>query len=645
VINERKAMKKILLVNPRYEMEILRVVDEEHMDVKTDSMPLGLATVAALTPDEFQVDIWDESMRGPVEKSGMDCSEYDLVGVTGTRVMLLRTREVAAFFRNKGIPVAVGGTGVSATPDRFRGHFDILFIGEAELTWRQFLKDWQAGSYKPEYRQIEKPDIALSPMPRWDSIVPDIKKYAMGGVQTTRGCPYDCEFCDVVYLHGRNQRHKPVQRVIDEVKVLEKLGVQTIFFTDDNFVGNHRYAKEVLRALIPVNNSFARPLKYTTQASMDTSNDEELMELLADANFYEMFIGIESPNKESLKEISKNQNLQGDLVENIHKILSYGLSVRGAFIGGFDHDDADIFDKQYEFIQKAYIPSVSPHILNAPIGTRLWRRLRKEGRVLDIIKMTNKATQRIICNTIPKRMSRVELMKGYRELHVKLYNWNSFRERVIGYISLVKRSPAVRQAPVSLEELMKLGQSLHLDEDACRAIEEIVTYTNQKAPFLLGRVKELIVQFAAHAKSAHNLIPKMDKNIELEKSGELTFELDNRPITVPQGFRDSYRSIFPDVYRRVYQNLRDKDKVSQAVVEIFVEFLVKEEGFTQMEEHHRILLGEIIYRTCARMNGQNIEEFTPAEPSDVPVPDVKRLRLGDDIINSVEQELLKLVQV
>lgn len=638
-------MKSILLINPKYEMETLRVTDEEHIDVKADNMPLGLATVAALTTSDFRVSIWDEFVLGPIEKSEyIRKNKYDLVGVTSSRVSILRGREIASFFHQQGIPVAIGGPGVSGSPDRCRQYFDILFIGEAELIWPKFLRDWQTGSYRSEYRQIEKPDILLSPIPKWDSLVCDVNKYAMGGVQTTRGCPYDCEFCDVVYLNGRQQRHKSVDRVLEEVRILERLGVSTVYFADDNLVGDHRYTKDLLRALIPMNNSFTKPLRYATQASIDASRDEELMELLADANFYEMLIGIESPNIESLKEIGKYNNLKGDLVEEIHKILSYGISVRGAFIGGLDHDDADVFNRIYEFIQKSFLPSVSLHMLNAPIGTRLWRRLREEGRVIDVFKITDKVTRRIISNVIPKRMSRIELMQGFQEMYSRVFSWESFRERMLGFVLLANRPPRVLQAPVSLHDLTRLGDSLNLDAEANKIMEEIFRYTEQKAPYMLGRVRELVIQFTRYSRSARNLIPQLKQQIDLESSGKLIFDLDSRPITIPQSFRKVYQLIFPDLHRRVYLSIFNKSKVTEALMEIFVEFLVREEGFQQMEEHHMPLLKEIADRTCARFNGQRLEDFVSMANPDEPVPNVKRIRLGDDVLNCVEQELLKLVK-
>ena len=638
--------KNILLINPFYELEIRWIVDpEELVKIKADQTPLGLATVAGLTPeDEFQVDIWDELIRGPINEETRFERQYDLVGITSCRAHIPRSQALARIFRKRGIPVVIGGPGVSGTPDRCRQGFDVLFIGEAEITWPQFLRDWQAGQYRAEYRQIEKVDLAITPPPRWDSLIPYFDQYAMGAVQTTRGCPFDCEFCDVVYLFGRRQRHKPIERVLAEIHILERHGITNIFFSDDNFIGNLKYCKDLLRQLIPLNNSFATPIRFNTQASMEVARDEELLELLADANFVHLVLGIETPNKESLKETGKFQNLKGDLVEEVHKVLSYGLIARGAIIVGFDHDGPDIFDIQYDYIQKACLPAFSLHMLNAPIGTRLWRRLREEGRVLDITKITDKITNRIFSNITPKRLTRVQLMQGFGELYARLFTWESFKERMFGFIALVQKAPKVKFAPLSLQELLKLGPSLNLDAEACKTMEEIFTYAAEKVPFLLRRVKELVVQFIRYKDSAYSLLPKLEQQIKLEASGELTFEEDIRPLTIPAGFRKAYKSIFTDIYRRTYLNLKDKDKTPEALMEIFVDFLVHEEGFQTLEDFHIPILKELCDKVCAKFNGVKPEEFVPIEGADLEIPDALHKRLNDDVLKSVEQELIKLVQ-
>ncbi len=636
-------MKNILLINPSYRLEIRWIADEEDIDVKADYFPLGLATVAALTPDEFHVDIWDELVRCPIEEADLQ-RQYDLVGITSHNANLGRARQISDFFKQRGCLVAIGGPGVTTNPDRCRSHFDILFIGEAELTWPRFLHDWLESEYQPIYRQIEKPDMKFSPIPKWHSIISDIKSYAMGTVQTTRGCPNDCDFCDVVYLNGRRQRHKSIGQILEEIRILQQLGVKSVSFNDDNFTINHQWAKEVLRELIVLNNSFPKPLRFMTQLSIDVARDADLLALLADANFYQVLIGIESPNKESLKEIGKLGNLRGDLVKEIHTVLSYGIVARGAFIIGFDHDGPEIFDLQYDFIQKAYLPSISMHMLNAPRGTRLWRRLRAEGRVIDAFRIADNSSQRMFNNIIPKRMTRVELMQGFRDLYEKLFTWESFKERMLGFVSLANRPFNVQQPEVTLEELLNLGPGLNLNKEDCEAMAEIFRYTGQKAPYLFGRVKELVVQFIRYRESVHDFLPGLDRQIELESSGKIKIELDNRPITIPQAFRDVYRSIFPDVHSRVYLNLIDKSKVPEVLMEIFVDFLVHEEGFKRMEEYHHSLLKKIVDRTCAKVNGQKLEEYMPLDPTNNPVSDARKFFLHDDILKGVEQELFKLVQ-
>ncbi len=633
----------ILLVNPGYTLEIRWVADEDKISVQADYFPLGLATVAALTPEGFHVDIWDELVRGPVEQAELK-RNYDLIGVTSHSANLGRAQKIAEYFRRGEKIVVVGGPGVTSNPDRCRKYFDVLFIGEAELTWKEFLKDWQGSStYRSEYRQIEKPDISLSPLPRWDSIVPDIDRYAMGTIQTTRGCPNDCEFCDVVYLNGRRQRHKKIEQILDEVRALQELGVKSISFNDDNLTINHRWAKKLLSDLILLNNSFPTPLRYMTQLSIDVARDDELLTLLSEANFYQVLIGIESPNKESLKEAGKFGNLKGDLVEQLHTVLSYGIVVRGAMIVGFDHDDTNIFDLQYNFIQKARLPSISMHMLNAPVGTRLWRRLRQEGRVIDAFAIADKSTQRLFNNVIPKLMSRVELMRGFRKLYTRLFTWQSFKERMLGFVALVKCQPKSLQDVESIDELLHLGSALDLDQEDCDAMAEIFNYTNEKAPYMLGRVKELIVQYIRYRKSVYAFLPGLDKQIELEASGSIEIRLDSRPVSIPDGFRGDYRSIFKDLYQRVYVLLKERKKIPDVLVEVFVEFLIHEEGFKKFEKYHTSLLQKIADRACARFNGGGNIDVNLVNFSKSKDIIVKPAGLHDDVFKSVEQELFRLV--
>ncbi len=634
-------MKNILLVNPKYRLEIRWISSKKEIDVKADYFPLGLGTVAALTPEGCHVDIWDELVRGEVEKADLD-KKYDLVGVTSHSANLGRANEIGAYFKQKGILTAIGGPGVTSNSHRCRKGFDILFIGEAELTWPRFVREWQSGSYKPEYRQIDKPDILSSPAPDWRSIESDVDKYAMGTVQTTRGCPIDCEFCDVIYLHGRRQRYKSIDQILKEVRALEQLGVESISFNDDNFTIAHKRAKDVLRALITLNNSFSKPLRFMTQLGIDISRDEEMLELLADVNMYEVLIGIESPNKDSLREAGKFNNLKGDLVAEVRKVLSYGIAVRGAMIIGFDHDDQDIFEQQYQFIQETCLPSISMHMLNAPVGTRLWRRLHAEGRVIDAFAIADKSTQRLFNNIIPKRMSRVELMEGFADLYEKLFSWESFKERMFGFVSLVNRPPKILREEESLQELLALGPDMNLDKESCGALAEIFEFTDKTAPFLLGRVRELAIQFVRYRHSAYDFIPGLRQQIELESSGKLQIKLDDRPIPIPDGFRQEFDAIFPSVQQRAVRNLIDKSKVPEVLVDVFVDFLIHEEGFSKLEDYHITYLNEIVDSACTRVNGQAPAGAVPAETADNGGGDENSKRLKDDVLIGVEHELMKM---
>jgi radical SAM superfamily enzyme YgiQ (UPF0313 family) len=640
-------MKNILLVSPESDNEALWVSGEDGPcdRILNNMVPLGLATVAGLTPNKFHVDIWDELVHGLIDKETEFSRDYDLVGLTGYKAHQRRCREVSSVFRERSILTAIGGPGVSSSPHEYRDDFDILFIGEAEKSWPQFLRDWESGSNLSEYRQIEKPDLADSPLPNWDSIIDDLPKYAMGCVQTTRGCPFDCEFCDVIYLFGRRARHKPIPNILEEVKALERRGLSTIFFCDDEFIGDPKYTKDLLRALIPLNNSFARPLSYSTQLTMNLSKDEELLRLMADANFNLVFIGIETPNKKSLEETHKYQNIRNDLIADVHKILSYGIAIRAGIIVGFDNDDLGIFDMQFEFIQKACLPSLAINMLKAPLGTKLWSRLRQEGRVVSLVNIQGKGHPRTYTNILPKAMSRVELLRGYRDLLERVCQWEHFAERIRGFVSLVQYHPNVSLIPVPEDELARLSTTLNVGSEAAKHIADLIEHTRQSAPFMMRRVKQLIVQHGKYLETLAKLLEQIDRQLELELDDNLVLQPDNRAVAVSQNFRDAFNRMFPPVHRRVYMNLNDKDMVPKALTEVFIDFLVRwGESFKQVEPYHLEFLNEICDRTCASFNGTQPQDFVPATTTDLSIPNVKRTRLADDVLMSVDQELLKFIK-
>lgn len=636
-------MKRILLVSPLSDNESLWVTGEESVEVKNNFPPLGLATLAGMTPkDRFELQIWDEIVHGVLSAEVLEQLKPDLVGVTGYKHHLPRCVVVAELAKDFGAITAIGGPGVSGSPYDYRSHFDVLFINEAEYTWRQFLDDWDSGTFEKEYRQIEKPELSVTPKPCWDSIAQDMNKYAMGVVQTTRGCPFDCEFCDVIYLFGRRMRHKPIPQVIEEVRMQADFGLNNIFFCDDEFSGNRKYAKALLAEVIELNKEYDGELVFSTQMTVAVATDHDFLQLLADANFDLVFMGIESPNLESLKNANKKQNLKGDLITNVHNTLSHGIGIRAGMIVGFDDDQKDIFEMQYKFIQESCLTSVAINMLKAPLGTPMWIRMMREGRVLNMAKNKNLGHARTYTNIMPQKMSRVELLEGYRWLLESVYSWESFSVRVCGFVDLVANPPkptAVTNA-VTIDDVM--SRLAHLSEYRS-IIEKMLTYTRETKPGLLRKIKIVILQHASYYTTICDLLPQLDKQIQREKLGEVILERDDRATPPPVEFRPAFNTLFPAVFKRVYFSLADVSNLSQCLTDVFLEFLVRwGSEFTGLEDQHFDMLNELADRNCAKLNGVNPELYEALLESGRDLPNFKRLRIADDIYKNVWIELSEL---
>lgn len=334
-------------------------------------------------------------------------------------------------------------------PEECRAHCDVLFEGEAEYTWPRFLGEYAAGGHADRYHEPEKIHLPDSPPPRLDVLK---KSYSQGIVQCTRGCPFTCEFCDIIVMFGRKVRFKPVEQVLQELEAWHRRGTGKVFFADDNFIGNRAYAKDLLRAIIGWNAKQRAPLAFYTQASVDMVRDEELLGLLRDANFFGVFLGIESPRKASLAETQKTQNEKLDLVKAVHKIQSYNLFVWAGMIVGFDSDDPAIFEEQYEFLQEAQIPIVMVNALEAVPRTPLYKRLQAAGRLLDSSYANGAATARYksgvgTTNFRPAGMTGEELRGGLDKLFEKLYAPEAFAARLLGNLSRF-RDVGFRPEPV-----------------------------------------------------------------------------------------------------------------------------------------------------------------------------------------------------
>jgi radical SAM superfamily enzyme YgiQ (UPF0313 family) len=380
---------------------------------------LSLPTVAGITPAEHDVTLCDEN----VEPIDFD-TDADIVGLTGYVIHKQRVLELAAEFRRRGKFVVAGGPLASLCPEDLRGKVDVVFVDEAEYTWPQFLEDYAAGAWKAEYTQDEKPSMHDSPLPRFDLLKLD--RYRTMTIQFTRGCPYTCEFCDIIVMYGRRPRAKTVDQVLAEVRELHRLGTRTIFVVDDNFIGNKKEAKRLLAALIEWQNANGNPIEFITEVSLNLAQDDELLVLLREANFAAVFIGIESPRAASLEETGKRQNLREDLLEAVHRIQREGIEVMAGMIVGFDNDDPSIFEEHFRFIQDARIPVSMTGLLNAPPRTPLYDRLKAAGRLVS----ESVGDQFAFTNIVPHGMSRAELHAGYRTLLRRLYSYRNYRQRV-----------------------------------------------------------------------------------------------------------------------------------------------------------------------------------------------------------------------
>lgn len=439
---------RILLVNPGGVDDVLtRVVREiRYLGFDAFFAPHALAAVAAVTPPEHHVRLHDENVHGPVD-AVLNDGAFDVLGITLTTNQLRRTAAILdrARERRPATHLVVGGIGAGAMFPSLRSRVDTIFWGEAEEIWPRFLGDLSAGRADGLYEAVVKPDMARTPPPRWDLIARDIPRYGAVSVQTARGCPFDCAFCDVIYTYGRKVRQKPIDRVLEEVVTLERLGAKMVMFADDSFAADRAYAKELLRRLGPINNGFRVPLSFLTQLDITVAEDEELLELLADANFFEVQIGIESTSRESLADMGKRQNLRLDPVEATRRIQSYGISVMAHLIVGADSDDRSAFERAERFLREASVTHHQCHPLIAPPGTRLWYDLKRQGR---LVGFTDEMRDRldITTNILPKRMTRIELMEGLADYWDRVHEPRSYLERALGFLEGVKRRPRVKEA-------------------------------------------------------------------------------------------------------------------------------------------------------------------------------------------------------
>ena len=388
--------------------------------------PLGLLTVASMFPADWEVKLVDMNVE---RLKDSDINDADIIFISAMIVQKESVKKVIEICQNFGKPIVAGGPLFTTGHQEFIDDIDYFVLGEAEVTFPQFLADYRKGSPKKLYQPDKYPSLQETPLPRWDLI--DHRKYGSLLIQNSRGCPFDCEFCDIPVLFGHKPRLKTPDQFIDELEAIYKTGwAGSLFVVDDNFIGNRKIVKETLRKTIDWSKNHNYPFDFLTEVSINLVDDKELMELMVEAGFSCVFVGIETPNESSLKECGKNQNLARDLTESIRQIQKAGLQVYGGYIVGFDGDDASIFDRMIQFIQESGVVTAMVGLLNVLPKTRLWERLNKEGRLLGESSGNNLDT---VVNFTPV-MDMQTLIDGYKKIIYTIYQPKNYYHRIRNFL-------------------------------------------------------------------------------------------------------------------------------------------------------------------------------------------------------------------
>jgi radical SAM superfamily enzyme YgiQ (UPF0313 family) len=388
--------------------------------------PLGLMTIAALLPNSWKKRLVDTNVE-PLKDAHLAWA--DIVMISGMHVQRESLVAIVERCRSRELRTVVGGPIASSlAPADLKA--DHVVIGEAESLIADLALDLEHGTARAVYQAAERPEMETSPLP--DLSLIKMNRYSTMTVQYSRGCPFNCEFCDIIEIYGRKPRTKAVTQVLAELDQLRAAGWrEAVFIVDDNFIGNKKRAKELLAALIEWRSQYKTNFAFSTEASLNLAADPELMQLMQDAGFTSVFLGIETPDESGLIASNKLQNTRRSLLQSVALIQSYGIQVMGGFILGFDTDHDDIFDRMVDFIQKSGIPVAMVGLLQAMPGTQLFQRLWKEGRILDAGGGDNTDDK---LNFLP-HMDTNKLLEGYRSVLKRIYSCDAYYERVKLYLS------------------------------------------------------------------------------------------------------------------------------------------------------------------------------------------------------------------
>lgn len=599
---------KILLISPGNPNDIDSKIIQgiPYLYSKSLFAPHAIAAVAALTPAEHDVWLHDEFADGDVEPLIRN-NPFDIIGISVISNQQTRSLQIAGFSKKHcpGALVILGGIGVEHFIHREIGAIDVIFHGEAEETWPEFLEDLKKGTTRRIYKNISKPDMTKTPAPRWDLLERNLLSYSATLLQTTRGCPFDCSFCDVIYTFGRRLRSKTVDQVLDEVRRLSALKVKMIFIADDNFAGDKKYTKELLRQLIPLNNSFPTPMQFITQIDITIANDEELLILLADCNFQAVMIGIESVNEQSLKDYNKQQNLRTPIREAVQKIQSYGIVVLAHMIIGADSDDAEVFRKTAEFIDEANIVHHLCHPLAAPPGTKMWYEMKREGRILctDVPEIADKLD--IISNIIPKQMTRVELYEGLADYWESIYDPEKFTQRAVTFIRNIRYKPKVKDP--GLKDLWALRKMLwrvftfftfDVDKHQRKAFYTVLGATIRKGMYLLPKIIYIYTCYLIdyHRSMYDAKVARSHALWERDNGDKLV--VNDEPIPVSGKIREHAVPILNAAYLQIRGKISHKELFYTVMVDTLVDY---NDRFGKTFETFDALQEEYLRDTCDRV--------------------------------------------
>jgi radical SAM superfamily enzyme YgiQ (UPF0313 family) len=412
---------KVLLVNPEFPDTYWSFRHALPFEGKRCAFPpLGLMTVSALLPDSWERRMVDLNVR---RLRSSDIEWADMVMATAMLAQKDSLKQVVQRCKAKGKRVVLGGPYVTTTIEELP-EVDHIFLGEAEATIPQFVEDLARGEAKRSYKAAERPQLSTTPLPHFH--LAELKRYSAMSVQYSRGCPFSCEFCDIIEIYGRIPRTKSNQQILAEMDALYELGWRgTVFIVDDNFIGNKKNVRQLMPELADWQKQHDYPFTLLTEASINLADDDQLLDSMRDAGFGRVFLGIETPVEASLKEAQKTQN-RGNLLDSVKKIQSYGMEVMAGFIVGFDNDPEDIFQLQIDFIRQSAIPLAMVGLLNALPDTQLWKRLEREGRLLGEASGNNtNCSLNFVTKMDPSR-----LIAGYQSIMQTIYSPREYYQRV-----------------------------------------------------------------------------------------------------------------------------------------------------------------------------------------------------------------------